>query len=751
MIESSASGNTIGGPTASARNILSANVNGLVIITGASNSTVQGNFIGTDLTGMVAIGNLNDGLISQGTSDTIGGATNDGQGNPAPGTAPGNVISGNGSSQYPDNEQFDLVLGTSDVAAGNLIGLNATGTASLNEGAFACVTLQGGGDLIGGLSPNDRNVITGSFLELYTYGGGSFQVLNNYFGTDITGTIGLDHIGQNVADGWGAISIQDAGPSIVIGAPGAGNVIADSWPYTYHNSFAIGVSGAGSGLVIQANKIGTNATGTAAIPNGQGIYIDSTNGFLIGGTAPGAGNQISGNVTSAITIGSTSGGSIEGNLVGTDATGTLAIPNGTGAPWGAVILANSASNVTIGGTSAAAANVISGNDETGIVLSDAYSRTGAVILPSASGVNQGNTIEGNDIGVTAGGSSPLPNQGDGIEVAGTAIGTTIGGTAAGQGNVISGNSVNGIQIDASGLPSLTPLYLKADGNTSNSAFRADIPVGNAAIEGGVTYGPGVTGEAFDFNDTPGEQVVVADSAGDLAAYAVTLSSWINLTNLPGTVPYVVASYSSTQYENYGLYVNSSGELVFEWYSGGQVYTETSSGADLGSRLGAFQQVAVVASLSTVTFYVNGAAVGSDGLPAPLDPQGGGQLNIGGLSAPGVDLFNGLIDDLSVSLTPLPANVIAQIYANAGVGTNLGGAGTSGTTVEGNLIGTNAAGTAAIANGGDGVEISGAYSNTIGGATASARNIISGNTTDGVEITAQGRPATLSPATLSAPT
>ena len=91
----------------------------------------------------------------------------------------------------------------------------------------------------------------------------------------------------------------------------------------------------------------------------------------------------------------------------------------------------------------------------------------------------------------------------------------------------------------------------------------------------------------------------------------------------------------------------------------------------------------------------------------------GDLEIGGLSQ-GPNLFNGLIDEFSVTIGPLPADVIARIYANAGQGTDLGGSGTQDTTVAGNFIGTDPAGTTAIANGGDGVEINGAFNNTIGG-------------------------------------
>ena len=75
---------------------------------------------------------------------------------------------------------------------------------------------------------------------------------------------------------------------------------------------------------------------------------------------------------------------------------------------------------------------------------------------------------------------------------------------------------------------------------------------------------------------------------------------------------------------------------------------------------------------------------------------------------------------------------------------------SGNAIKGNLIGTNPAGTAAIPNGFLGISVLTAVSTTIGGTTAVERNVISGNASAGVQIS--GATSThLSSATSSAPT
>src|SRR6202000_2017366 len=80
-----------------------------------------------------------------------------------------------------------------------------------------------------------------------------------------------------------------------------------------------------------------------------------------------------------------------------------------------------------------------------------------------------------------------------------------------------------------------------------------------------------------------------------------------------------------------------------------------------------------------------------------------------------------------------------ISGNVGSGVSISQSGTNGNLVEGNSIGTNSTGTIALGNGNAatgfqyaGVELfSGAQSNVIGGTTSAARNLISGNASQGV--------------------
>lgn len=153
----------------------------------------------------------------------------------------------------------------------------------------------------------------------------------------------------------------------------------------------------GTGNVIQGNLIGTDATGTAASPNlNSGVQIDNTSlGNTIGGPAATARNVISGNGGAGIFLGGSSNNQIIGNFIGTDISGAVALANGTGG----VNSNGSSNNNLIGGTVAGAGNIIAFNTFEGILFSGG---AGNAFLGNSIFANGGLGINLNDDGaVTA--------------------------------------------------------------------------------------------------------------------------------------------------------------------------------------------------------------------------------------------------------------------------------------------------------------------------------------------------------------
>jgi CSLREA domain-containing protein len=120
-----------------------------------------------------------------------------------------------------------------------------------------------------------------------------------------------------------------------------------------------------------------------------------------------------------------SGNVIQGNFIGTNAAGTWTTAaddaNGHG-----VHIQQDATNTQVGGTDPADRNVISGNARSGVGIWD----TGS----------DGTLIYGNIIGLNPSGTAALPNRKHGVDFNFGASGSRLGGMAAGQINVISGNT-----------------------------------------------------------------------------------------------------------------------------------------------------------------------------------------------------------------------------------------------------------------------------------------------------------------------
>src|SRR5262249_49937093 len=175
-----------------------------------------------------------------------------------------------------------------------------------------------------------------------------------------------------------------------------------------------------TGNKVQGNFIGTAADGRTALGNmTDGLQIYRAAGNLVGGTEPGTGNLISANGENGVFIFGSAAVSnlIQGNLVGTDAGGTLEL--GSGARGGDV--GSGAGNI-IGGTMSAARNVISANRGAGVFLV-----SGAA----------GNLLQGNYIGTDIMGRADLGNRSSGVQLSGVSN-NVVGGPVISARNIISG-------------------------------------------------------------------------------------------------------------------------------------------------------------------------------------------------------------------------------------------------------------------------------------------------------------------------
>jgi len=322
---------------------------GAIDLRSAGGNVILGNFIGLNASGAPGIETNGIDIFDGSTGNTIGSAI----------PAERNVISGN------DGDGIILrSTTTGNAIQGNFIGVNLAGTGpALNDGDGIGI-FGSPSNLIGGTGPGDGNVISGNdndaiFMDGATCAGNVIQ--GNLLGTNAAGTAAI----QNDND---AIFVTRGAHDNTIGGTeaGAGNLISGN------NGHGISFSAFQAldtpNNVVQGNLIGTNLSGTAAIPNlGSGVVLSGSGAVTIGGNAAGARNLISGNLGDGIRtgdrLGLTSSGTIQGNFIGTDVTGTAAVGNG-----GAGIVLE-APGTSVGGAGGGAGNVIAFNDDEGVICS----------------------------------------------------------------------------------------------------------------------------------------------------------------------------------------------------------------------------------------------------------------------------------------------------------------------------------------------------------------------------------------------
>ncbi len=254
------SGNVIGGNTGAARNVISGNKNQGVCLYGgaASGNFVQGNYIGTDWTGSYKLGNTLCGVhVCGAPSNTIGGVT--------PGT--GNLISGN----MQDGVVINNGGASGNYVVGNKIGVNCSGKSRLGNGMYG-VEISQPNNVVGGGVASWRNVISAngvSGVVLFLGSATGNRVMGNYIGTDITGKRDLGNTTRGVEMTNGASQNIIGGSSVRYR-----NVISGN------DQGGIGIYSGSWGNRIQWNYIGTTANGSALVPNATvGVILTDGSGW----------------------------------------------------------------------------------------------------------------------------------------------------------------------------------------------------------------------------------------------------------------------------------------------------------------------------------------------------------------------------------------------------------------------------------------------------------------------------------------
>ena len=232
--------------------------------------------------------------------------------------------------------------------------------------------------------------------------------------TDDTTIVGID---PDWAHSWWSIR-----PNSVFGAMPTVNqtVVIDGYtqcPNPTQCASANTSSTVSNNAVLRIELVGEDATaGSSGLTLGSGA---STVSGLVINRSPAHGLSLSG-----------SGKTISGNFIGTDVSGTLDLGNTESG------ISSGGNGNVFGGNTAAAVNLISGNNVSGIALPNSNS----------------NIVQGNLIGTQVNGTAALGNTGAGINLnGGSAVFNTIGGSGTGEGNTIAFNGSDGVQLGDAGV------------------------------------------------------------------------------------------------------------------------------------------------------------------------------------------------------------------------------------------------------------------------------------------------------------
>lgn len=698
-------------------NVISGNAYFGVHIRGekATGNKLEDNYIGTDVTGKTSLGNSGEGVrIENAPKNTVGGT----------GQVAGNIISGNnGTGVFIEGEKA-----TDNILQGNYIGTNPTGDPNLANYDAGVTIREASNNTVGGTTEAERNVISGNGTHGVAIVGGQFGATENkIFGN----YIGINPLTEwDLGNGQHGVFISDAAFNY-IGSPtgttsggpctGACNVISGNGdgPMGGYGVRILGSDATWNSL--RGNYIGPDAAGVNFVrPYGSdysgnrsgGVQIDGGSYNFIGGQGAstgkalsGEGNLISGNSGDGISIkGKTAKTNyVSGNVIGAEVKCVERLENkGNG------VKIEDASGNMIGGPFERERNVISGNQLNGVEIKGMSA--------------ENNKIWGNFIGVNATGKQDLGNGGDGVRIDG-APNNTVGGSteAVGQppGNVISANHQVGVHIKGPDAPNN-----KLHGNLIGTELAGKVVRENAL--GGVK----VSGAS---NNTIG-------GGTPLLRNVISVKRW----------SFGVRLEAAIRIEESPFDVRIEGHATKNRVEGNYIGTDITGHWDIDDLRGGTGVHIIRASHNTIGGSVsvpgqppgNVVSGNSVGVTIQASDNNHVQGNLIGTDCDGknsiangygVGVGDGASDNVIGGTSSKFRNVIS---GNDSFGVVIQGPAPK-NRVEGNYIGTKLNGIEGLSNDKAGVQITTAWTNTIGGNGPEARNLISGNDGPGVQIVSGG--------------
>ncbi|MGD8455973.1 MAG: right-handed parallel beta-helix repeat-containing protein [Anaerolineales bacterium] len=660
-------------------NLISGNDDGGILISGTSSdgTTITGNYIGTDYTGTVAVGNSGQGIqVSNAPNTQIGGNT----------SVEENLISGNTSSGV-------YVSGTDSAGTmiqGNLIGTDWEGEATIPN-TLSGVRLNGTVNVtVGGNSSSEGNIISGNgSIGVYVYNGADNNtIINNIIGLDVNGDTDLGNTGVG-------LYINGSTNTIVLY-----NTISEN------SSHGIRISNTASSNSIQSNRIGLSQSGSVALGNGgSGVYIlDSPSNAIDSNTiaynnGDGIGIEGATSISNPITSNSIySNGGLGIDLI--DGGSDVTVNDGPGDPDAGP---NTLQNFPVFTAQIEGSGVrISGIFESGPYASRLTYDLQFFVSDYCDGMGhgEGETHIGtlNNVQLNTSDQATINYL---ISSAGVTEGQFITATAT-------------YDEGAGGLKDTSEFSACAVVQPESSSGSSGVFVVNN------------TGNGADA--TPGDEICeVTAGVGNC-----TLRAAIQEANAGTAPPYTIAFALSSPYT---ITPTSALTPIYTpviidgrsqpGYSGSPIVTIDGSALGSGHGLRVYSDDVEIRSLSIINFS-SGAGVYITNTNATVeDSYIGVETDGSTLSGNQTGIYVNNIDS---------ALILDNLISGNGDGIRLVGALSNTNVIQGNMIGTDLGGTLDYGNTDDGISVEGGSGNLIGGTGSGQGNTISGNNGDGIEIT-----------------